>query len=126
MKKSIRDIAKKRPGGKKTTGPGEAVMLRLQPPLVTDLDRWIEAQDRPLSRPEAIRRLVEHALAAAPAKQPAGKETARKASKLAAREIEPLGDKSMPPEEQARRKRALIRGPKEFREIRDDLPKAKE
>ena len=64
-------------------------MLRLQPPLVTDLDRWIEAQDRPLSRPEAIRCLVEHALAAAPAKQPAGKETARKASKLAAREIEP-------------------------------------
>jgi hypothetical protein len=29
-----------------------------------------------------------------------------------------MGDKSMPAEEQARRKRALIRGPKEFRDIR--------
>jgi hypothetical protein len=28
---------------------------------------------------------------------------------------------SVPPEEQERRKRALIKGPKEFREIREDL-----
>jgi hypothetical protein len=31
----------------------------------------------------------------------------------------------MPPEEQQRRKRALITGPKEFRDIREDLPKTK-
>jgi hypothetical protein len=29
----------------------------------------------------------------------------------------------MPSEEQQRRNRALIRGPKEFRDIREDLPK---
>jgi hypothetical protein len=29
----------------------------------------------------------------------------------------------MPPEEQQRRKRALIKGPKEFRDIREDVPK---
>jgi hypothetical protein len=33
-----------------------------------------------------------------------------------------LVDKSMPTEEQERRKRALIKGPKEFRDIRGDLP----
>jgi len=32
-------------------------------------------------------------------------------------------DMSMPPEEQERRKRVLIKGPKEFRDIREDLPK---
>ncbi len=58
-------------------------------------------------------------------KQSANKEAARRASTLAAREIEPLADKSMPAEEQERRKKALIRGPKEFRDIRSDQPKAK-
>jgi hypothetical protein len=52
-------------------------------------------------------------------------EAASKASKLAARELEPLTDKSLPPEERDRRKRVLIRGPKEFRDIRGDLPKKK-
>jgi hypothetical protein len=61
MKKSIRDISKKREtrGRKKTTGPGEPVLLRLHPPLLTDLDDWIGAQDDHPSRPEAIRRLLE-------------------------------------------------------------------
>jgi hypothetical protein len=58
-------------------------------------------------------------------KQPANKEAARRASTLAAREIEPLADKSMPAEEQERREKALIRGPKGFRDIRNDQPKAK-
>jgi hypothetical protein len=39
--------------------------------------------------------------------------------------MEFLGDQSRPVEEQARRKRTLIRGPKEFRDIRADLPKPK-
>ena len=49
----------------------------------------------------------------------------QKASTLADRAAERLVDKSLPVEEQQRRKRALIKGPKEFREIRDDLPKDK-
>jgi hypothetical protein len=100
-------------------------MLRLHRPQIAALEEWIARQNDKPSRPEAIRRLVEKALARAVPKRPPNKETARKASKLAAREIEPLSDKSMPPEEQARRKRALIRGPGEFRDIRNDLPKAK-
>jgi hypothetical protein len=47
------------------------------------------------------------------------------ASKLAARELETLGDQSQPVAERQRRKRTLIRGPKEFRDIRADLPKPK-
>jgi hypothetical protein len=44
--------------------------------------------------------------------------------KLAAREIESIDDKSLPAEERESRKRRLIRGPKEFRDIRRDRPLA--
>jgi hypothetical protein len=39
--------------------------------------------------------------------------------------IDRLADKSASPEEQAKRKRRLMKGPPEFREMRDDLPKPK-
>jgi hypothetical protein len=100
-------------------------MLRLHPPLLTNLDRWIADQGDHPSRPEAIRRLVERALAGKGIASQPNKEAAHKALKMAARELEPLGDKSMPAEEQARRKRVLIRGPKEFRDVRADQPKTK-
>ena len=63
MATSIRDIKKSR-GRPKTTGTGEAIMLRMHPPLLTDLDRWVSKQDGKPSRPDAIRRLIERALAA--------------------------------------------------------------
>jgi hypothetical protein len=63
-------------------------------------------------------------LAGKAAPRPPSKEAAHKASKMADRELEPLGDKTLHPEERDRRKRALIHGPKEFR-IRGDQPKKK-
>jgi hypothetical protein len=53
------------------------------------------------------------------------KRRARKASEFATRAAEQIVDKSISSEEQQRRKRALIQGPKEFREIREGLPKRK-
>ena len=38
-------------------------MVRLHQPFLSKLDAWIKQQDEPLSRPEAIRRLAELALA---------------------------------------------------------------
>ena len=89
------------------------------------LDSWIADQPDHPSRPEAIRRLVDQALANTPDRRPTSKGTARKASELAAREIKGLGDKSQPVAEQQRRKRRLIRGPEEFRNIRADRLKIK-
>lgn len=41
-------------------GRAEGIMLRLQQPLKNRIDDWIAAQPEPkLSRPEAIRQLVE-------------------------------------------------------------------
>jgi hypothetical protein len=100
-------------------------MVRVQPPLMAALDAWIASQNDEPSRPEAIRRIVERALAGKGRARVPSKDTAHKASEMAHRELEPLGDKSVHPDERGRRKRLLIRGPKEFRDIRGDLPKRK-
>jgi Arc/MetJ-type ribon-helix-helix transcriptional regulator len=99
-------------------------MLRLHRPLLTNLDDWIGSQQSRPSRPEAIRRLLERALAG-PSERSSSKRKVRKASELADRAAEKLVDKSLPLDEQQRRKRAVIKGPKEFRDIREDLPKPK-
>jgi hypothetical protein len=100
-------------------------MVRLQPPQLGSLDAWIaDHEPEDMTRPEAIRRLLEQALAG-PFDKSAIKRKAQKASALADRAAEQIVDKSIPPEEQQRRKRAVIKGPKEFREIRGDLPRTK-
>jgi hypothetical protein len=59
MAKSIKDIPKKRRGRPSTGGRREGVMVRLEPAQFEALDGWIEKHAPELSRPEAIRRLVE-------------------------------------------------------------------
>jgi hypothetical protein len=44
---------------------------------------------------------------------------------MASRELDDLGDKSVPALERERRKRRLVLGPKEFRDVRGDQPKKK-
>jgi hypothetical protein len=51
-------IAKKR-RGPAPTGKGVPVVVRLQPPQISALDAWIAKQDAPLTRPEAIRAMME-------------------------------------------------------------------
>jgi hypothetical protein len=60
MAKSIRDIAKKRVGRPKTTGLGTGILVRMHDGNLGALDTWISKQkESGLTRPEAIRRLVE-------------------------------------------------------------------
>jgi hypothetical protein len=51
------------------------------------------------------------------------KRSQRKAAEMASREIDRLADQAATSEEQAQRKRRLIKGPREFRDMRGDLPK---
>jgi hypothetical protein len=51
-------IAKKR-RGPAPTGKGVPVVVRLQPPQLSALDDWIAKQSAPLTRPEAIRAMME-------------------------------------------------------------------
>jgi hypothetical protein len=48
-----------------------------------------------------------------------------KALELAGKQIDKLIDPSATDEEREQRKRRLLKGPNEFREIRGDLPKSK-
>jgi hypothetical protein len=60
MTKSIRDIPKKRRGRPSTGGRREGILVRLETDQFDALDAWIAKQKDPvLTRPEAIRRLVE-------------------------------------------------------------------
>jgi hypothetical protein len=90
------------------------------------INDWIKAQVKPKpSRPKAIRRLVGLGLASAQPAGPYNKKVASKASEMAGQEIDRLGDQSAPAEERESRKRRLLKGPKEFRDICSDRPKAK-
>lgn len=57
--------------------------------------------------------------------RPSSEKAAAKAAKMAGQEIDRLGDRSATDEQRASRKRRLLKGPKEFRDIRDDQHKRK-
>jgi hypothetical protein len=115
--------------GKKTRGRPRkdptSIHLTLLPNQLSALDDWIYKQKTAQSRPEAIRTLLERALRLSSNKKPVSRRSAQKASDLADHAAEQVVDKTVLSEEQERRKRALIKGPKEFRDIREDLPKSK-
>jgi hypothetical protein len=122
---SISDNRKKRGRGRPPTGIGKPVGLRLYRDLEQRIDAWAKGQaDRP-GRPEAIRRLLEQALPTAAPSAPAKVGSRRKAADLAGQAIDSLGDQTATVEERAHRKRRLIKGPREFRDVRGDQPKKK-
>lgn len=71
MSRSIRDIKKtnvkgpKRPkiGRPRTTGTGTPTLVRLHDQQLAAIEAWMAAQDGGISRPEAIRRLIDLGLA---------------------------------------------------------------
>jgi hypothetical protein len=122
MTKSIRDNKKSR-GRPKTTGTGELLGVRLQHEQMANLDAWIARQGDKPSRPEAVRRLIERALKSAESKRPYTERTASNAATLAGRQIDQMRDETATSDEFASRKRRILKGPKEFRDIRADLDK---
>jgi hypothetical protein len=126
MTKSNRDIPKKKRGPPSQGGRKSPQLVRMDNSLTSAIDHWREKQDDELSRPAAIRRLVEIALKAETPSKPIRRTPNKiRAAELAAKAIEKIIDPSAPPEERAQRRRRLTKGPPEFREARIDLPKAK-
>src|SRR5437763_16136998 len=80
------------------------VGVRLPRSLISEIEKWAAAQGASISRSEAIRRLVELALAGL---RPILRRsaTAAKASDLAAEQIDKLADASATSEERQQRKR---------------------
>ena len=115
MSKSITGTRKKR--GRPSTG-AESVHLRVLPDQILAIDAWIAKQREPVTRPEAIRRLVEMALTTAGSHAPYTKKSAGEAAEMAERQIDRMSDQSATSEERQSRKRKLLKGPAEFRNMR--------
>jgi len=99
---------------------GIRVALTLRDAIV----QWAERQPNDPSFSEAARRLIELGLASAQLNKPPSKKAVSKAAALAAKELDRLKEvKAVAPEERESRKRRLLKGPTEFRDIR--APKAK-
>jgi hypothetical protein len=105
---------------------GMSIKVRIKRDLLAALDRWIEGlADAKLSRPEAIRRLVEMGLSHSPNRGRLSDTARAHASAMAGKVVDQLTDSMAPEEEQQQRKRKLIHGPREFREIRRDQHRRK-
>jgi len=118
-------IAQKKKRAAPRTDKGTLIALRLEPGLLARVDRWAASQKDGPSRLEAIRRLVELGVSIA-LRAGVRTEKAAKAAEMASQEIDRLVDPSASDEERQLRKRRLIKGPKEFHDLRRNRPKAKE
>jgi Winged helix DNA-binding domain len=129
MKKSIKVTPKKK-RGRPATGRDPHVTSRMPTKLIAEVASWAAANDT--TRSEAIRRLVELGLAVKTRSAPSDRqraEIADLASKtidsLTAETTDSLTAETTDNNEKANRKRRLIKGPEEFREVRVDRPNAK-
>jgi hypothetical protein len=94
--------------------------MRVSDGFLKNVDRWRGKQPDKPSRAAAIRRLVELALSHATPRGHLSDKSRGEASTQASKTIDRLRDKTASPEEQENRKRKLIKGPLEFRDIRHD------
>ena len=118
-------ITKKR-RGPAPTGKGTLVGVRLQPDRLSAVDAWIARQTAPMTRPEAIRAMLDAVLVIVsndPSEKPKARKQAARASEMASQTIERKLDPKMPEEERDERWRRLTKGPQEFREVRVDRAK---
>ena len=112
-------------------------MVRLPPTDLADLDRWIRdisrrMQSKRTGRPEAIRDILQNHFetqrrhwAREDVQKTKGLEGRTQSAGMAGRTIDALADQSATAEDQAKRKRRLLKGPQEFREMREGSSKSR-
>jgi hypothetical protein len=99
---------------------GDAVTaVSLPRSVLGQIDRW-RRKHGAKTRAEAMARLVKLALGTGRGRR-VTRKFAAKASELAGRVIDRLADQSATSDEQAQRKRRLLKGPRELRTARRDL-----
>src|SRR5438876_9584301 len=100
--------SKKKKRGRPATGRDPVTAIRLPEELRVRVEAWATTErDRP-SRSEAIRRLVEHGLAAVHGTKSSNKKSAAKAAGLAGEMVDYLSDRSVPADLREKRKRRLL------------------
>jgi hypothetical protein len=117
-KKSIKMVPKT--PSRLAASPQPVSAIQLPDELTRAVDSW--AADHGISRSKAITDLLEQALSIA---RPITKDSRTKATELAGKEIDKVINSSASAEDRQRRKRQLLKGPSEFRDIRGDRSKPK-
>ena len=105
--------------------PGTQISVRVRKDFLKPLDHWRKQQDDRPSRSDAMRQLAEIGLAKIARPPRVRNRPGRAANDMAGRVIDTLADQSALPEDRAKRKRRLLKGPEEFRNMRDDQPKSR-
>jgi len=116
-------ILKKR--GRPATGNAPSRTFRLTDEFMAALDAWATSQIDTPSRSEAIRRLVEMGLTVRSKGRQSNEGQRLRAREMAGHAIDGMTDASAHVDDQASRKRRLLKGPEEFRESRVDRMKKK-
>jgi hypothetical protein len=125
MKKSKKVEPKKR-RGRPATGKDPHIAARMPPELIAEVEAWAVTNDT--SRSDAFRRLVEIGLTAKTKERPKSEDTKQRqdtkqrARDLAGVAVDEMTDTTASADDQASRKRRLIKGPEEFQNARRDRP----
>lgn len=123
MKKPV--SAKQKSVGRPATGITPMIGFRAEPELRAAIEQWAARQRDMPKLSEATRRLVELGLIVKATRRSAGDGQKLRAREMADKTIDRLIDTTAHPDDQATRKRRLIKGPEEFRDVRVDRPKPK-
>ena len=111
-------VQKKR--GRPATGHDASTSIRLSEEQRVRIDAWAATQPDNPPRSTAIRRLIDLGLSHLPKRGHLSHAARAHAFAMAAQIVDHLNDSSAPEEERQKRKRKLIHGPREFREMRQD------
>lgn len=110
---------------RRRTGVDPVSAVKMPERLTAAVDAWAEAHR--LTRSDAICKLIEMGLKAAPPVHtpvhPIASDATTRIEEIAVHEIESLLDPALPVDERERRIRRLTEGPPEFSHERIDLPK---
>jgi hypothetical protein len=114
-------VVPKKKRGPAPTGKGLQVGERWHPSELAAIDAWIaSSSDKTLTRAHAIRRLVALGLKAKKQGRRSSEGQKLRARQMAANAIDEMADTTAEPNEQASRKKRLLKGPEEFQTARVD------
>jgi hypothetical protein len=111
--------------GRPRTGTTPLMGFRADPVIRASIVRWAEKQPDMPTLSEAIRRLVELGLTVKSKGRQSNEGQRLRAREMAGNAIDVMTDSTAHAEDQASRKRRLLKGPEEFRETRVDRAKRK-
>jgi hypothetical protein len=106
--------------GRPRTGITPLMGFRADAATRAAIVKWAEYQPDKPSLSEAIRRLVEIALTSSSGVRPKSESQRQRARSMAGDTIDKMADSTASSDEQADRKRQLVKGPEEFQKVRRD------